>query len=61
MELGQIWRRVGRQQVFPLNPLTGFVGFFGLRDHLISDHGLRQLAETTPSSPTRGGDRSHLR
>jgi NTE family protein len=45
-ELGQIWRGVGRQQVFPLNPLTGFVGFFGLRDHLVGDRGLRQLVET---------------
>ena len=44
--LAEIWCRVGRQQVFPLNPLTGFVGFFGLRDHLVSDHGLRQLVET---------------
>ena len=44
--LGEIWRQVGRQQVFPLNPLTGFVGFFGLRDHLIPNHGLRQLLET---------------
>lgn len=44
--LGQIWRQVGRQEVFPLNALTGFVGFFGLRDHLISDHGLRRLVET---------------
>lgn len=43
--LGQIWRQVGRQQVFPLGALTGFVGFFGLRDHLISDHGLRRLVE----------------
>jgi NTE family protein len=46
MALGDIWREVGRQQVFPLNPLTGFVGFFGLRDHLIPSHGLRQLVET---------------
>ena len=45
-DLGDIWREVGRQQVFPLNPLTGFVGFFGLRDHLIPDRGLRQLVET---------------
>jgi NTE family protein len=45
-ELGEIWRGVGRQQVFPLNPLTGFVGFFGLRDHLIGDGGLRRLVET---------------
>jgi NTE family protein len=45
-DLGSIWREVGRQQVFPLNPLTGFVGFFGLRDHLISNQSLRQLVET---------------
>jgi NTE family protein len=44
--LAEIWRQVGRQQVFPLNPLTGFVGFFGLRDHLVSDRGLRELVET---------------
>jgi NTE family protein len=44
--LAEIWREVGRQQVFPLNPLTGFVGFFGLRDHLIPSHGLRRLVET---------------
>jgi NTE family protein len=44
--LGQIWRGVSRQQVFPLNPLTGFVGFFGLRDHLVSEHGLRRLIKT---------------
>jgi NTE family protein len=45
-ELGEIWRGVGRQEVFPLNPLSGFVGFFGLRDHLIGDRGLRSLVET---------------
>jgi NTE family protein len=45
-DLGDIWHRVGRQQVFPLNPLTGFVGFFGLRDHLIPSQSLRQLVET---------------
>jgi NTE family protein len=44
--LGEIWCQVGRYQVFPLNPVTGFVGFFGLRDYLISDHGLRDLVET---------------
>jgi NTE family protein len=44
-ELATVWRDVGRQQVFPLNPLTGFFGFFGARDHLISSHGLRNLVE----------------
>lgn len=44
--LGDIWREVGRQEVFPLNPVTGFVGFIGLRNHLIPNRGLRQLVET---------------
>ena len=44
-ELAEVWRGLGRGQVFPLNPLTGFLGFFGARDHLISDQGLRGLVE----------------
>jgi NTE family protein len=44
-ELAEVWRDLGRGQVFPLNPLTGFLGFFGARDHLISDQGLRGLVE----------------
>jgi NTE family protein len=39
-ELADIWRGVSRWNVFPLNPLTGF---FGARDHLVSDGGLRRL------------------
>ncbi len=42
-ELADVWRGVGRGNVFPLNALTGFLGFFGARDHLISDRGLRKL------------------
>jgi NTE family protein len=42
-ELAAIWRGLGRGQVFPLNPLSGFLGFFGARDHLVSDRALRQL------------------
>jgi NTE family protein len=41
--LAGVWRAVGRWNVFPLNPLTGFLGFFGARDHLVSDRGLRTL------------------
>jgi NTE family protein len=41
--LAAIWRRIGRSNVFPLNPVTGFLGFFGSRDHLISDGSLRRL------------------
>lgn len=44
-ELAEVWRGVKRDQVFPLNPLTGFFGFFGVRDHLISDRALRELVE----------------
>jgi NTE family protein len=43
-QLADVWRAVSRWNVFPLNPLTGFFGFFGARDHLVSDHGLRKLA-----------------
>jgi NTE family protein len=42
-ELAGIWSGLGRWQVFPLNPLTGFLGFFGARDHLVSDGPLRRL------------------
>lgn len=42
-DLAELWRGVSRWDVFPLNPLTGFFGFFGARDHLVSDRGLRKL------------------
>jgi NTE family protein len=42
-ELAAVWRAIGRPQVFPLNPLSGFLGFLGARDHLISDRPLRRL------------------
>lgn len=42
-ELAELWRGIGRGQVFPLNPLTGFLGFFGLKDHLVPDGSLRRL------------------
>ena len=41
--LADVWRGIGRGKVFPLNPLTGFLGFFGLRDHLVPDGSLRRL------------------
>ncbi len=44
-ELAAVWHGIGRWQVFPLSPLTGFFGFFGARDHLISDHRLRELVK----------------
>jgi NTE family protein len=44
-DLAEVWRDLGRGQVFPLNPLTGFLGFFGARNHLISQDGVRKLIE----------------
>ena len=40
-KLARVWHDIGRGQVFPLNPLTGFLGFFGARDHFMSADGLR--------------------
>jgi NTE family protein len=48
--LAEIWRGLGRGQVFPLNPLTGFLGFFGARRHLVPDGALRELLEQAPVS-----------
>jgi NTE family protein len=42
-ELAAIWRQVSRAQVFPLNPLSGLLGFLGSRPHLVPDSGLRRL------------------
>jgi NTE family protein len=42
-ELGEIWRGLHRGDVFPTNPVTGFLGFIGVRDHLVPDTGLRRL------------------
>ena len=33
--LATIWRGLRRGQAFPLNPLTGLLGFLGARDHLV--------------------------
>ena len=41
--LAAVWRGLSRGQVFPLNPLTGLLGFLGSRDHLVPDSGLRRL------------------
>jgi NTE family protein len=41
--LAAVWRDLKRGQVFPLNPLTGLLGFLGTRDHLVPASGLRKL------------------
>ncbi len=42
-ELAEVWRSLSRGQVFPLNPLTGLLGFLGTRDHLVPSSGLERL------------------
>ena len=44
--LGDVWVGLNRGQVFPLNPVTGALGFLGARDHLVPDSGLRRLIRT---------------
>jgi NTE family protein len=45
VELAEIWIELRRGQVFPLNPVTGLLGFAGAREHLVPDSGLRDLIE----------------
>lgn len=42
-ELAAIWRRVGRGDVFPANPLTAGLGLLGVRAHAVPDSALRRL------------------
>jgi NTE family protein len=42
-ELGEIWTGLSRGKVFPVNPLTGALGFLGARGHLVPDSALRNL------------------
>jgi len=41
--LAAVWLDLRRGQVFPLNPVTGLLGFLGARDHLVPASGLRRL------------------
>jgi NTE family protein len=42
-ELAEVWRGLRRGQVFPVNPLTGLLGFLGARGHLVPESGLQRL------------------
>jgi len=42
-ELGEVWLRTRRQDVFPLRPVAGLFGFAGRTDHLVALNGLRSL------------------
>ena len=46
--LAAVWRDLRRGQVFPLNPITGLLGFLGARDHLVPASGLRQPDRPPP-------------
>lgn len=41
--LGRVWTDLTRWDVFPLNPVTGLLGFLGARGHLVPDSGLRDI------------------
>jgi NTE family protein len=49
--LARIWRELRRGQVFPVNPLTGLLGFLGVRDHLVPESGLERLIERHVQCP----------
>lgn len=42
-ELADLWRSLHRRDVFPADPLRGFLGFLGQRDHLVGDRGIRRI------------------
>lgn len=41
--LGDLWRSLSREDVFPARPLLGLWGFLGRRPNLVSNSGLRRL------------------
>jgi NTE family protein len=44
-ELGAVWRGLNRGSVFPINPVTGLLGFVGRGTHLVPNGNLRGLIE----------------
>src|SRR5262245_2053950 len=43
--LGEIWRKIHRDNAFPANLVTGLLGFIGFRSSLLPSTGLRSLLE----------------
>jgi len=41
--LAEIWRGLRRREVFPVNLVTGLLGFLGRADHLVPDGAMRRL------------------
>jgi NTE family protein len=44
-ELAEVWSGLRRGQVFPLNQLSGLLGFLGMKDHLVPASGLKRLID----------------
>jgi NTE family protein len=44
--LAEVWRGLGRRDIFPLSPLTGVLGMTGGRDHVVPIAGLRRLVKS---------------
>lgn len=44
-ELADLWRGLKRSSVFPTTLFTGFTGFVGIGNHLVSNHAIRRLLE----------------
>lgn len=42
-ELGEVWRSLRRESVFPTRPLGGLLGFLGRSDHLVPSSGIRRI------------------
>src|SRR5262249_47654313 len=40
--LGEMWRKIHRDEVFPPNLVTGLLGFLGVRSSLLPSTGLRR-------------------
>lgn len=45
VELADVWTTTTRSDLFPLSPISALLGLAGVRDHMVSDHGVRRLAE----------------
>ena len=59
IELASVWRTLSRGEVFPLNPITGLLGFLGSRDHLVPKGSLRSLIREHIVFGRLGRRRSH--
>ena len=55
LKLGEIWRGLRRQTIFPLSPWSSALGLLGRSNHVISNTNLRLLLErSTHTQSARG-------